>query len=110
VTDHTIQEVIIVRRRNRVWRMVQFLVVTLIMLMALMNVFVWQFVIDGKEVAAFIVIGFLYLTSFLECFNYYHFDCPFCGMELKTSDFDMGLVKRCMNCGHTFNVHYIEKN
>lgn len=89
--------------------MVQFGVVSLVMLMALMNVFVWQYVINGKEVAGLIIVGFLYLVSFLECFTYYHYECPLCGMEMKTSDFDFGFMKKCVNCGHTFNVHYIDR-
>jgi len=89
--------------------MVQFAIVTLVMLMALMNVFVWQYVIDGKEIATLIIVGFLYFVSFLECFNYYHFECPLCGMEMKTSDFDLDLAKKCANCCHTFHVHYVDK-
>ena len=102
------REVIVLRRRNRVWRMVQFAVVTLVMMMALMNVFVWQYVVSEKDVAALIIIGFLYFVSFLECFNYYHYDCPVCGMELKTSDFEVVFTKRCPNCGHGHMVSYAD--
>jgi len=108
MTDYTVKEVKVPRHRNRVWRMVQFAVVTLVMMAALMNVFIWQFVISEKDVAALIIVGFLYFVSFLECFNYYHYDCPFCGMELKTSDFDLTLSKRCPNCGHGYFLNYVD--
>jgi hypothetical protein len=32
-----------------------------------------------------------------------------CGMEMKTSDFDLDLAKKCANCCHTFHVHYVDK-
>jgi hypothetical protein len=104
MTDHALNEVIVVRKRNRIWRMIQFAVVSLVTVMALMNVFVWQYVVNAISVSLFILVAFLYFVSFLECFNYYHFECPLCGMEYKTGDFEMMFYRDCQNCGHRFKI------
>lgn len=104
----TLNETLIVRKRNRIWRMIQFAIVSLVTVIALMNVFVWQYVISETGVASLIVVGFLYLVTFLECFTYYHFECPACGMEFKTSDFEMEFKRRCFNCGHDFKITFVD--
>lgn len=108
MVDRTLNEVLVVRRRNRIWRMIQFATVSLVTVIALMNVFVWQYVITGMSAAVLVVVGFLYLVTFLECFTYYHFDCPICGMEFKTSDFEVQFTRRCTNCGHDFRITFCD--
>ena len=108
MVGRALNEVLIVRKRNRIWRMIQFAIVSVVTVIALMNVFVWQYVISGTGVAILIVVGFLYLVTFLECFNYYHFECPVCGMEFKTSDFEMEFARQCTNCGHDFKITFVD--
>ena len=100
-------EVIIVRRRNRIWRIIQFAIAGAVTVIALLNVFVWQYVIRAVGTAATIFIGFLYFVTFLECFNYYHFECPLCGMEHKTSDFEIFFKRRCDNCHQEFKITFV---
>lgn len=106
--DRALNEVVVVRKRSRVWRIIQFAVVTLITVIALMNVFIWQYVVHGVGTAILILIGFLYLVTFLECFNQYHFNCPVCGMEYKTSDFEVAFTRRCDNCKHNFRITFVD--
>ncbi|MFH1514436.1 MAG: hypothetical protein ABIG42_03155 [bacterium] len=110
MVDRMMNEVLIVRTRSRIWRMIQFAVVSLVTVIALMNVFVWQYVISGMGVAVLVLIGFLYFVSFLECFNYYHFSCPECGMEFKTSDFEIEFSRYCLNCSHTFRISFTDSS
>ena len=105
MVDRTFNDVVIVRKRNRIWRM---MVVGLVTIVALMNVFVWQYVIQGIGASVLVVVGFLYFVSYLESFNYYHFNCPVCGNEFKTSDFEMIFTRHCVNCNNTFTINLID--
>ncbi len=108
MVGRTLNEVLVVRKRNRIWRMIQFAIVSLVTVIALMNVFVWQYVISEAGAAVLVIVGFLYLVTFLECFNYYHFECPVCSMEFKTSDFEMEFTRQCTNCGHDFKFTFVD--